>query len=218
MKSLFSTARRLLSGGKAVVFGLPFGAEDLGPINLFDKWFKEAQKSDLLLPEAMTLATADEEGRPSARMVLLKGYDDEGFSFYTNLSSRKASEIEKNAHAALVFYWGPLQRQIRVEGAVERLGAEEDRAYFASRPRGSQLGAWASKQSQILTDRRILQDAFNRYSKKFTGVDVPLPEFWGGFRVVPSCIEFWQGRANRLHDRLLFVRHGSGWSSSRLYP
>ncbi len=218
MKSLISTARRLLSGGKAIVFGLPFGAEDLGPIDLFHKWFMEAQKSDLLFPEAMTLATADEEGRPSARMVLLKGYDDEGFSFYTNLSSRKASEIGKNAYAALVFYWGPLQRQIRVEGTVERLGTAEDRAYFASRPRGSQLGAWASKQSQVLPDQRTLQDAYKRYAKRFTGVDVPLPEFWGGFRVVPSSIEFWQGRVNRLHDRLLFVRDGSGWSSSRLYP
>lgn len=198
--------------------GIPEYLEDLDPFELFKQWFDAAEKSGLLLPDAMTLATATVDARPSARMVLLKGFGENGFVFYTNLASRKAQELRDNPYAALVVYWGPLQRQVRAEGKVVRLSREQDAEYFSSRPRGSQIGAWASRQSEPLTDRKELHDKFRDHEDRFAGVDVPVPQFWGGFRLVPDRIEFWQGRINRLHDRLLFARTDRGWSVHRLYP
>ena len=166
----------------------------------------------------VTLATADARGRPSARMVLLRGADERGFVFHTNYDSRKGRELEANPHAALCFYWPTLDEQIRIEGTVERLPAEESDAYFLSRPRGSQLGAWASDQSALLSTREALEERYRATETRFEGTPVHRPPFWGGFRLVPSSIEFWYGRPDRLHDRLLYTRDGSGWRIERLYP
>jgi len=216
--SVLGMLRRGLTLGKGVANGLPEDALQSDPLALFGRWFKEAADSSLLEPTAMTLATADANGRPSARMVLLKRFDADGFEFYTNYGSRKAVELAENPHAALVMYWQPLLRQVRIEGPVERMTAEQSMPYFASRARGSRVGAWASKQSQPLQDRRHLVERVNRFEQQFSGADVPLPEFWGGFRVRPEVIEFWQGRASRLHDRARFVRDGDAWQSEWLYP
>ena len=151
-------------------------------------------------------------------MVLLKEFDQQGFVFYTNLASRKSRELQDNPYAALVMYWGLLQRQVRVEGKVVRLPRERDATYFDTRPRGSQIGAWASRQSEVLPRAEKLREKYREYESRFAGMDVPLPEFWGGFRLVPDHIEFWQGRANRLHDRLVFSRTNGQWSAKRLYP
>ncbi len=151
-------------------------------------------------------------------MMLLKGCDERGFRFFTNYESRKGEELVSNSRAALVFYWGRLHRQVRVEGTVEKLSEEESRDYFRTRPRGSQLGAWASHQSSVLQTRRELEERFREYESRFKGQEVPLPPFWGGFRLAPERIEFWQGRANRLHDRLLYTRSGRGWERVRLSP
>jgi pyridoxamine 5'-phosphate oxidase len=166
----------------------------------------------------VTLATADAQGRPAARMVLLRGVDPRGFAFFTNYNSRKARELAENPSAALCFHWASLDEQIRVEGQVERLTAAESDAYFTSRPRGSQLGAWASDQSQLLPSREMLETKYREIEQRFEGADVPRPEFWGGFRLVPSRIEFWYGRPDRLHDRVVYIRHGSQWRIERLYP
>jgi pyridoxamine 5'-phosphate oxidase len=166
----------------------------------------------------VTLATADASGRPSARMVLLKSADDRGFVFFTNYTSRKGQELDANPHAALCFYWPTLDEQIRVEGAIERVTDQESDEYFASRPRGSQLGAWASAQSQVLTSRETLESAYRETEARFAGKAVPRPAFWGGFRVKPTRIEFWYGRPDRLHDRLVYVREGETWTIERLYP
>ena len=166
----------------------------------------------------MTLATASADGAPSARMVLLKGFGENGFEFYTNLDSRKADELNANPRAALCFHWGVLQRQVRVEGDVTRLSREASAAYFRTRPRGSQVGAWASHQSQTLEQRETLVRRVREVETRFEGGEVPLPDFWGGFRLHAQRIEFWQGRADRLHDRLLFQREGDGWGSRRLHP
>ncbi|MFQ5570440.1 MAG: pyridoxamine 5'-phosphate oxidase [Rhodothermales bacterium] len=216
--SFLSTLRALLTLGKGVIKGLPEAAADRDPLDLFGAWFDAARRAGLLLPEAMTLATCTRDGRPSARLVLLKGFDERGFVFYTNFESRKAKELAENPHAALAFHWPVLQRQVRVQGSVTRLSEEESRAYFRTRARGSCIGAWASKQSMILEDRRQLEAQFRAYKQQFKGEEVPLPPFWGGFRVAAQRIEFWQGRANRLHDRLCFVREGDGWTSMWLYP
>ncbi len=204
--------------GKAVVRGLD--EDDLGsdPIAAFRAWFEEARKSGIFLPEAMTLASASADAAPSARMMLLKSVDRDGFVFYTNYASRKGRELTENPRAALVFHWGVLQRQVRVEGRVEKLGGSESEAYFRTRPRGSQLGAWASNQSSVVESREELEAAYERHEREFEGRDVPRPDGWGGFRLVPSRIEFWQGRANRLHDRLLFSREDEGWRVVRLAP
>ena len=167
----------------------------------------------------MTLATATPDGRPSARMVLLKGVDARGFAFFTNYESRKGAELAANPRAALVFFWVQLERQVRVEGRVERLSAEESDAYFASRPEGSQLGAWASQQSAVLPDRGPLEARYEELRAQYEGQEVPRPTFWGGFRVVPETVEFWQGRVNRLHDRLRYRRQDDGsWVIERLSP
>ena len=204
--------------GQGVAGGIPDATEDSDPIDLFHEWFEAAVESDILLPESVALATADAEGRPSVRMVLMKNVDKHGFVFFTNYSSRKATELEANPHAALCFHWAVQERQVRVTGPVTRISQEESDAYFQSRGRGSRVGAWASKQSQPLPSRAKLEQRTVEARDRFAKTDVPLPPFWGGYRIDPETIEFWQGRADRLHDRLVFSRETDGWSTSRLYP
>jgi len=213
-----SFLRALLTTGKGVLRGLSIADAGDDPLELFSSWYDEAQRAGYYLPEAITLATATPDGTPSARMMLLKGFDRRGFRFFTNYDSRKGKELEANPKASMVFYWNTLQRQVRIEGAVEKLPREESEAYFRTRPRGSQLGAWASNQSSVLTDRKQLDDRFAELERRFAGEEVPLPDFWGGFRLVPRRIEFWQGRANRLHDRLRYTREGDRWTLERLSP
>jgi pyridoxamine 5'-phosphate oxidase len=166
----------------------------------------------------VTLATADPNGQPSARMVLLRGVDARGFAFFTNYNSRKGRELDANPRAALCIYWHALDEQIRIEGDVERLSDAESDAYFNSRPRGSQLGAWASEQSRVLPSRETLEERYREIERQFEGKPVTRPPFWGGYRIVPRRIEFWYGRPDRLHDRILYVREGDGWKIERLYP
>ena len=198
--------------------GLGESDVDPNPIEQFRGWFGEALAADLHEPNAMTLATATPDGRPSARVVLLKGFDERGFVFYTNYEGRKSTEIEANPRAALVFYWGELERQVRVEGRVSRVPDEASDAYFAERPRGSQLGAWASEQSRPVRDRGALEERLRELEGEYEGREVPRPPFWGGYRVEPETIEFWQGRENRLHDRLRYRRSTGGWKIERLQP
>ncbi|MFW2828536.1 pyridoxamine 5'-phosphate oxidase [Sphingomonas sp. ID0503] len=188
------------------------------PNALFEDWFAEAQASEPNDPNAMAVATADAGGRPSVRMVLLKGHDARGFVFYTNLDSRKGGELAENAHAALLFHWKSLRRQVRVEGPVSPVATAEADAYFASRGRDSQLGAWASDQSRPLDSRETFEGRFADMAATFDGVPVPRPPRWSGFRVKPQRVEFWSDRAHRLHERRLFVRSGSGWTEELLYP
>ena len=216
--SLRSNLRLIFSLGRGLTRGLPDADPGLDPIQLFGQWFEDARKAGILLPEAMTLATASADGAPSARMVLLKGFDQRGFEFYTNLGSRKANELAANPRAALCFHWGVLQRQVRIEGGVRELSRETSAAYFRTRPRGSRIGAWASRQSESLLEREQLQRRVEATEKMFEGREVPVPDFWGGYRLDPERIELWQGRADRLHDRLLFERDGEGWSCRRLFP
>ncbi len=188
------------------------------PHLLFEEWFALARGSESNDPEAMALATADAAGRTSVRMVLLKGHDRRGFVFYTNQDSRKGKDLEANPHAALLFHWKSLRRQVRVEGAVEPVTAGEADAYFASRSRDSQLGAWASDQSRPLDARDTFEARYTEMRRRFEGAPVPRPPRWSGFRVAPERIEFWTDRAHRLHERRLFTRAGSGWSEGLLYP
>jgi pyridoxamine 5'-phosphate oxidase len=216
--SLLAKLRTLLTLGQGVTRGLPDAAADRDPLALFGEWFAAAGRAGILLPEAMTVATATPEGVPSARMMLLKGVESGGFVFFTNYGSRKATELAANPRVALVFHWAVLERQVRVEGTATRLSPAESEAYFRTRPRGSRIGAWASRQSQPLADRAELEGRVRDHQARFMGGEVPLPPFWGGFRVMPERIEFWQGRIDRLHDRLRFEREGSGWRAVRLYP
>jgi pyridoxamine 5'-phosphate oxidase len=216
--SLRANLRAILTLGRGVVKGIPPSTVGADPMDLFAKWFREAREAGIFLPEAMTLATSTSDGRPSARMMLLKGFDERGFSFYTNFESRKGGELDANPRAAIVLHWAVLERQIRIEGSVARMTEEDSAAYFRSRPRGSQVGAWASDQSRPYETRAALDAQFDEYEQKFADRDVPLPPYWGGYRLVPERIEFWQGRINRLHDRLEYTRERDEWQVRRLYP
>lgn len=192
---------------------------DLDPIRQFQRWFDEADSAGLPMVEAMTLATATPEGRPSARMVLLKSVDERGFVFYTNYRSRKAQELEANACAALVFHWEPLERQVRIEGVVSRISSAESDQYFQTRPRESQIGAIASPQSEVIESREMLEQRFRELENDYRDKPIERPPHWGGYRLEPDRIEFWKGRPGRLHDRLQYEREPNGtWVRSRLAP
>ena len=192
---------------------------DPNPIDLFKRWFEAAFASGSRLPDSMTLATASKDGKPSARMVLLKEFDDHGFVFYTNYNSQKARELDENPRAALVLYWVQLDRQVRVEGAVERISAAESDEYFGSRPRESQLGALASPQSEVVASREVLEQRFRELEERYRDRPVERPEHWGGYRLRPNRIEFWQNRSGRLHDRIVYDRQPDGsWTINRLAP
>ncbi len=188
------------------------------PIDQFTEWFEQAFSADLLDANAMTLSTATKQGKPSSRIVLLKGVDEAGFQFYTNYGSRKGQELNENPHASLCFYWAPLERQVRIEGKVEKLSRSISEDYFTQRPRESQLGAWASKQSSKVSSREELEKRFGEIRQRFEDQEIPLPDFWGGFLLRPQRIEFWQGRKSRMHDRICYEKSGAEWNIFRLAP
>jgi pyridoxamine 5'-phosphate oxidase len=198
--------------------GLRRGELDADPIGQFRKWFGEAVAAELVEPNAMVLSTTDGM-RPSSRTVLLKAYDERGFVFFTNYESRKARDIAADAHVSLLFPWYPLERQVGILGRAERISVAESLAYFASRPHGSRLGAWVSQQSAVINSRKLLEMKWDEMKRKFADGEIPLPSFWGGIRVIPTEIEFWQGRENRLHDRFRYARvEGGVWGIERLSP
>ena len=199
--------------------GEPLSERDVdhNPIAQFEKWFEQAMRAGMTESNAMTLATATRDGVPSARIVLLKGVDERGFVFFTDYRSRKGTELESNPRASLCFFWEALHRQVRVSGTVVRVAREESEIYFHSRPHDSQVGAWASHQSSTLASRELLETEVARLEQQHPG-DVPLPPHWGGYRVTPEVIEFWQGRPSRLHDRIVYTRESSGWTLGRLSP
>jgi pyridoxamine 5'-phosphate oxidase len=190
---------------------------DPDPILQFEKWFEEALHAGLIEPNAMTLATSTRDGHPSARVVLLKGADANGFVFFTDYRSRKGAELDANPHVSLCFWWDALQRQVRISGTAVRVSREETAAYFHTRPHGSRVGAWASQQSTTLASREMLEKEVERLERAYPD-DVPLPPHWGGYRVTPASLEFWQGRPSRLHDRIVYTRDGSAWKIGRLSP
>ena len=199
--------------------GLDEKTIDKNPFDLFESWFNNAVKQNILEPNAMTLATANKNGNPSARIVLLKSFDKNGFVFFTNYHSIKGNQLEKNPNSALVFWWGSLARQIRIEGTVDKISKKESDAYFNSRPRGNQIGAIVSDQSKIIPSYSYLENQFDKISEKYKDRKVKRPDYWGGYRVKPTIIEFWQGRENRLHDRLRFTKGKSdNWKLERLSP
>ncbi len=209
-----SELRREYVGG-----GLERDALAPDPMDQFRAWFDQARAADLLEPNAMTLATADRSGRVTARTVLLKAFDHRGFVFFTNYGSRKAVQIAENPQVALLFTWLPLERQVEITGPAEKISSAESLAYFASRPFGSRLGAWVSQQSRVIPSRKVLEMKFEEMKRKFANGEVPLPDFWGGFRVTPQTVEFWQGSPSRLHDRFLYTRTSSGdWKIERISP
>jgi pyridoxamine 5'-phosphate oxidase len=199
---------------------LDTAAVDPSPFHQFGTWFEEALAADLLEPYAMTVATVGIDGQPAARVVLMRGWDEHGFVFFTNYESQKGHELAHTPRAALLFYWGPLERQLRIEGTVERLDAAASDAYFARRPRGHRLSAWASRQSTVVPDRAYLEAEMRTYAEKFASADVPRPDYWGGYRVNPRRFEFWQGRRDRVHDRVLYRRDliDGSWKIERLAP
>ena len=188
------------------------------PRDLFDLWFRQALEAELREPNAMALATASATGVPSVRIVLMKGIDERGIAFFTNYNSRKAVELAANPRASLLFFWSELERQVRFDGPVEKLSVEESREYFALRPEGSQIGAWASPQTQVIESRAWIEERFARMREQFAGAAVPCPEFWGGYLLRPETVEFWQGRPDRLHDRIRYRRMQSAWLKERLAP
>jgi pyridoxamine 5'-phosphate oxidase len=188
------------------------------PVEQFRAWFDQACQSGIPEPNAMSLATAGRDGRPVARTVLLKQYDRRGFVFFTNLESRKAKQLAENPHAALLFPWVALERQVLITGPVERVSVADATAYFLTRPVGSQLAAWASPQSSVISSRQLLEMKWDEMKRKFADGKIPLPSFWGGYRVIPETFEFWQGRINRLHDRFQYTQHDGGWVIERLAP
>jgi pyridoxamine 5'-phosphate oxidase len=199
--------------------GLSRGDLNPDPFRQFEVWYSQLNESDIFEPSAMTLATVSPEGQPYLRTVLLKLFDEKGFVFYTNYGSRKARHIEQNPNVGLLFAWVPLARQVKITGTAEKVSSTESLKYFATRPRGSQIGAWASAQSEIVSSRSMLESTYEEIKQKFAKGEVPLPEFWGGYRVIPESIEFWQGRDNRLHDRFIYTRTDSGgWQVARLAP
>jgi len=188
-------------------------------IKQFDKWWQDAVNSAVDEVNAFTLATATLDGKPSARIILLKGYDENGFVFFSNYTSNKGNELAKNPQAYLVFFWKELERQIRIEGIVEKVSSEESDSYFASRPEGSRIGAWASPQSSVIENREVIEESVLKYQQEFTGQPIPRPKHWGGYRLKPGLIEFWQGRSNRLHDRLQYTLQADRtWKIERLAP
>jgi pyridoxamine 5'-phosphate oxidase len=188
------------------------------PFTQFGRWFDQALNANIDEPNAMTLATASLDGQPSARVVLLKGFDQNGFVFYSNYESRKGRELDQNNKAALLFFWSSLERQIRIEGVIEKVSVEESKQYFDSRPEGSRIGAWSSRQSASISSRDILEENFNKFSQSFAQQDIPLPPYWGGYRLKPHVFEFWQGRESRLHDRLRYRFADDRWHIDRLSP
>lgn len=199
--------------------GIDIGDLNDDPLSELAGWLELAIEAGLPVPNAMMLATADAQGRPSARITLLKGIEDGGLVFFSNYESRKGRELTENPHAAVVFYWGPISRQVRVEGSVERISEAESAEYFQTRPRESRIGAWASPQSQLIASREELEARIAEIEARFPGEDVPRPAHWGGFRLTPERVEFWKGRPNRLHDRILYTREGQGgWRKQRLAP
>lgn len=188
------------------------------PFAQFEKWFNDAIESNILEPNAMTLATVSMEGQPFQRTVLLKTFNTDGFVFYTNYTSRKAKQIENNPNVSLLFPWYSLERQVMITGKVSKVSTKESLNYFLSRPRGSQLGAWVSNQSEVISSRNLLEMKLEEMKRKFKEGKIPLPDHWGGYRVVPSSIEFWQGRSSRLHDRIMYERDDNSWKISRLAP
>lgn len=198
--------------------GLTRESLEANPLQQFDQWFTQAVQGQVLEPNAMQIATVDTKGKPTLRTVLLKSYDDKGFVFYTNYNSQKAQQIAANPQVALLIFWKELERQVEITGRAEKVSALESLRYFTSRPRGSQLGAWVSVQSSIITSRNLLEMKLEEIKRKFNEGTIPLPDFWGGYRVIPETIEFWQGRSNRLHDRFEYRRTAQGWDIVRLSP
>jgi len=188
------------------------------PVDQFEQWFQQALEADVFESNAMSLATVDERGQPSQRTVLLKYFDRKGFVFFTNYESQKAKDMAQNPKVSLIFPWLTLERQVRIQGEAERISTTESLKYFMSRPRGSQIGAWVSQQSSIISSRQLLQAKFDELKRKFSNKEVPLPSFWGGYRVVPNYFEFWQGRQHRLHDRFAYTLEEQEWRIERLAP
>lgn len=210
-----------VSGLRRSATGFVLDREDLAddPIVQFEGWFAYACETVAMDPNAVSISTVDDQNRPSSRTVLLKYFDQAGFVFFTNYESKKAEHIEANAHVAMLFFWSDAARQVKIRGRAERIPATETLKYFVSRPRGSQIGAWVSAQSSVVSSRSILENKFQEVKQKFSNKEVPLPSFWGGYRVVPEVIEFWQGRRNRLHDRFQYTKNANGsWSVERLSP